>query len=202
MSLLALAAAAAIAATAPSPTLSVRVYDLSGLKPAERAAAMSIAVDTLKDAGVTMTWIDCSRIDDQLPPPCVALLDPREVVLRIQHRTERGAHILGSAVVKDDGPGVLASVFAASIADRAVKSGVPMTTIMGRVTAHEIGHLLLGSNSHGPHGLMRASWDVRWPHPSDWKFSREDAAAIRSRMRPGYEGEVASFVNAAGGGGR
>jgi hypothetical protein len=24
--------------------------------------------------------------------------------------------------------------------------------------AHELGHLLLGSNSHSPRGLMRASW--------------------------------------------
>lgn len=203
MSLLALAAAAALAASTPSPTLAVRVYDLYGLSPEDRAAAMTIAVDTLKHAGVAMTWIDCSRVGDQLPAGCLTLLHEREVVVRIQHRTERGPHILGSAIVKDDGsPGVLASIFAASIADRSAKSGVPMTTILGRVTAHEIGHLLLGSNSHGPHGLMRAAWNVRWPHSSDWRFSRSDAAAIRSRMRPGYEGDIAAFVSAAGGEGR
>ena len=108
----------------------------------------------------------------------------------------------GSAVVRDEGQGVLASIFAGSAADRSARSGVPLPTILGRVTAHEIGHLLLGSNSHSAHGLMRASWDVKWRHPSEWRFSRDDAAAIRSKMRPGYEGEVAAFVTAAGGGGR
>lgn len=199
MLLVAVAAAAALAAT-PPVTLSVRVYDLHGLSPANRAEAMAVAVETLKDAGVAMTWIDCSRVDDQVPASCLAMLDDGEVVLRIQDRTTRGAHILGSAVVRDDGPGVLASVYAGSVADRSAKSGVPLTTILGRVTAHEVGHLLLGSNSHRPTGLMRASWDVKWRHPSEWRFSRDDAAAIRSRLRPGYEGDVAAFVSAAGGG--
>jgi hypothetical protein len=201
MSLLA-AAAAAVLATTTSITLPVRVYDYYGLTAKDRAEAMQIAVETMEDAGVTMTWIDCTRVGDELPAGCLALLADGEVVLRIQDRTARGAHILGSAVVRDEGLGVLASAFAGSIADRSVKSGVPRTTILGRVVAHEIGHLLLGSNSHGPHGLMRASWNVKWPHPSDWRFSRADAAAIRSRLRPGYEGDVAAFVSAAGGAAR
>jgi hypothetical protein len=45
---------------------------------------------------------------------------------------------------------------------------------------------------------MRPSWDVKWRHPSDWRFSRADAAAIRSRLRPGSEGTVAALVGAAG----
>jgi hypothetical protein len=210
MSLLAFAVAAAVAAAVPASApasgppaaLSVRVYDLYGLAATERAAAMRIAVETMKDAGVTVRWIDCSRADGQLPAGCVTLLGEGDIVLRIQDRTERGGHILGSAVVRDQGVGVLASAFAGAIADRSVKSGVPRATILGRVVAHEIGHLLLGSNSHGPHGLMRASWNVKWPHPADWKFSRQDAAAIRSRLRPGYEGDVAAFVSAAAGGAR
>jgi hypothetical protein len=30
--------------------------------------------------------------------------------------------------------------------------------ILGHVAAHEIGHLLLGTNSHSPGGIMRAHW--------------------------------------------
>lgn len=188
-----------LAAAATALTISVRVYDLYGLSPEQRAEALALAAETLAQAGVEATWIDCSRVDGQPPgPPCLSQLRRGEMVLRIQHRSPRGAHVMGTAVVDDAGPNVLASVYAATVADRSAKSGVPLPTILGRVTAHEIGHLLLGSNSHSAHGLMRASWDVRWPHPSEWRFSREDAAAIRSRMRPGYEGEVASFVSAAG----
>jgi hypothetical protein len=33
--------------------------------------------------------------------------------------------------------------------------------ILGHAAAHEIGHLLMGSNSHSPHGLMRAGWGTK-----------------------------------------
>jgi hypothetical protein len=31
-------------------------------------------------------------------------------------------------------------------------------TILGHVMVHEIGHLLLGTNSHSASGIMRAQW--------------------------------------------
>jgi hypothetical protein len=115
------------------------------------------------------------------PPPCLAKLQDGELVLRIQARTERGEHILGTAIVQDGGPSVLASVYAGSAAERSVKTGVPLPTILGRVTAHEIGHLLLGTNSHALAGLMQAAWNLRRPQPSEWRFTDDDAAKMRRR---------------------
>ena len=57
-------------------------------------------------------------------------------------------------------------------------------TLVGRVSAHEIGHLLLGTNAHATHGLMRASWDVTRIDRGDWDFTVEDATAIRRRLQP------------------
>jgi hypothetical protein len=65
---------------------------------------------------------------------------------------------------------------------------------MGRVTAHEIGHLLLGTNSHTVSGLMQAKWDLRRLHLTDWQFTSADAAKIRSRLLPDLEGEVAAVT--------
>ena len=133
---------------------------------------------------MSATWIDCTRVDGVAPPACVAVLKKGEMVLRLQGRTERGHHILGTAIVQDDGPNVLASVYVESIADRSTKTGLPLWIILGRVTAHEIGHLLLGTNSHTVHGLMQAKWDLRRPHLAEWQFTSADAAKIRSRLRP------------------
>ena len=36
-----------------------------------------------------------------------------------------------------------------------------LPVLLGRAMAHEIGHLLLGPNSHSPTGIMRASWSGR-----------------------------------------
>ena len=170
-----------LAAAAAVLTITVRVYDLYGVPPDQRAKALAVAAETLAQANVDVTWIDCRRVDGVAPPPCLARLGEGEMVLRFQERTERGDHILGTAIVQENGPNVLASVYAESIAERSVKTGLPMWMIMGRVTAHEIGHLLLGTNSHTVSGLMQAKWDLRRPHPAEWRFTDADAAKMRSR---------------------
>ena len=39
------------------------------------------------------------------------------------------------------------------------KDGNEIPLILGDVIAHELGHLLLGTNSHSPTGIMCANWD-------------------------------------------
>ena len=191
-----LASMSMLAAAAAALTITVRVYDLYGLPADQKAKALALAAATLAEANVTANWIDCSR-DAQgvAPPACVEVLQQGELVLRIMDRTDRGSHILGTAIVQKDadGPSVIASVYAASVAERSAKSGVPIVTIMGRVTAHEIGHLLLGTNSHTKAGIMRAAWDVKQPHLYDWRFTSADAAKIRSRLLASRsEGDLAA----------
>ena len=84
--------------------------------------------------------------------------------------------------MQEDGPNVLASVYVEPAGERSAKTGLPMTVILGRVTAHEIGHLLLGTNSHRPSGLMQAKWDLRRPQPAEWQFTSADAEQIRDRL--------------------
>ena len=38
---------------------------------------------------------------------------------------------------------------------------IPEYMILGRTMAHEVGHLLLGENSHTTRGLMRSLFDLR-----------------------------------------
>ena len=93
--------------------------------------------------------------------------------------------MLGEAIVGgESGANTIATVYAAAIAERARRDGTSLATIVGRVSAHEIGHLLLGTNAHASHGLMRASWDVQRIGRGDWDFTIEDAATIRRRLQP------------------
>ncbi len=181
-----------LAAAAAVLTITVRVYDLYGLPPQQRHAALELAAQTLAEASVEARFIDCARVDGVAPPACVSVLKDGELVLRFQDRTQRGDHILGTAIVQEDGPNVLASVYAGSIAERSAKTGVPMSIVLGRVTAHEIGHLLLGSNSHAPSGLMQAAWNLRRPQLSEWRFTRDDAAKMRRRLLERSEGVLAT----------
>ena len=57
-------------------------------------------------------------------------------------------------------------------------------TLLGRAIAHELGHLLLATTTHGPVGLMRAYWsreEVRRGQPRDWNFVPSELAALRRR---------------------
>ena len=177
-----LASMSMLAAAAAALTITVRVYDLYGLSHDQKAKALALAGETLAKANVSATWIDCTRQEGiELPAACGEVLKEGDIVLRFQRRTERGPHILGTAVVQDGGPNVVASVYAESVAERSIKTRLPQWLILGRVTAHEIGHLLLGANSHTVRGLMRAKWDLRIPSAHEWEFTDEDAAKIRSR---------------------
>ena len=176
-----------LAAAATALTITIRVYDTYGLPPDQRAEALAVAGETLAHAGVAVNWLDCTRHPDgSRPEACGALLNENELVVRIQARSPRGPQVLGTAVVQaDGGPNVFASVYAESVANKASKSGVWIPTLLGRATAHEIGHLLLGENAHGPRGLMQASWDVKRLHPSEWQFTDRDAERmLRRHMVP------------------
>jgi hypothetical protein len=79
----------------------------------------------------------------------------------------------------------MATVLIQRVITTAARSGQDVATLLGRVMAHEVGHLVLGSNEHGRTGLMRATWKLdatvaqRTP---EWRFSKEDSARILSRV--------------------
>ena len=105
-----------LAAAAAALTITVRVYDLYGLPPDQRAKALALAGETLAKANVSAT-LDRLQSRRAASPRRRASreLEAGEMVLRFQDRTERGAHILGTAIVQDGGPNVLASVYAGSV---------------------------------------------------------------------------------------
>ena len=162
--------------------VTIRVYDLYGLSPETRQEALAMTAEALAHAGVQAVIVDCSA--SVAATPCKTSLAEGEIVLRIHRHPKDGAHVLGDAIVGGEaGPNTIATVYAAAIAERSRRTGIPLATIVGRVSAHEIGHLLLGSRTHASHGLMRPSWQVQRLDRGDWDFTTEDAAAIRARLK-------------------
>ncbi|MEO5822442.1 MAG: hypothetical protein ABIT71_18190 [Vicinamibacteraceae bacterium] len=161
--------------------VTIRVYDIYGLPPETRAEALAVAADTLERAGIQAAIVDCNA--RAAASACKVGLGADELILRIHRHPKDGAHVLGDAIVRESGLSTIATVYAAAIAERARRTGGSLATFVGRVAAHEIGHLLLGSNSHASHGLMRPAWDVARLDRGDWDFTVEDAAAIRSRLK-------------------
>jgi hypothetical protein len=162
--------------------VTIRVYDVYGLSPEIRREAMSIAAEALGRAGVQAIIVDCSA--RPAATPCKTALGDGELIVRLLRHPPDGAHVLGEAVVAgDSGASTVATVYTAAIAERSRRTGMPLATIVGRVSAHEIGHLLLGTSVHAAHGLMRSSWDVQRLDRGDWDFTLDDAATIRRRLQ-------------------
>ena len=157
--------------------VTVRVYDLYGLTDVERQAALTVTTEAFAVAHVALTWIDCTG--DGRDPSCADLLPRGVMLLRLTTHRHADPHILGTAMVQPGGPNILATVYTPALVDRAAATQIPVTTIVGRVAAHEIAHLLLGTPGHSSTGLMRPDWNIRRTNPEDWRFSSRDAEALQ-----------------------
>jgi hypothetical protein len=78
--------------------------------------------------------------------------------------------------------GALATVYADRVEATAGALHVDLGTMVGRTIAHELGHLLLGTQMHTAAGLMRALWRstaVLRSEEADWLFTPEQRTVMR-----------------------
>jgi hypothetical protein len=177
----------------------VRVYDTTGIALPTRTSALETARVTLVRAGVPIRWLQCAAREHV--PACEKATAGGELVLRLVRSGGSGRAVasgaaalrspvsllpLGDAFV-DLGTqsGVLATVYLDRVTALADASASSVATLLGYAIAHEIGHLLLGSNTHGERGLMRPLWsrdELRRGRASDWTFTAPEVQAIRARL--------------------
>jgi hypothetical protein len=176
-------------ARAESPVaLTIRLYNTAGIPDAEMVAARRAAESILRDIWPDVVFRHCGlrvspehRID-----PCDDSLKPSEVVVRVINAPAFNTTLHPDAygvtyVVKETNRGWLATVFPDRIDQVASRVGMDRGTLLGLVMAHEVGHLLLGTNYHGATGLMVAEWpDALLARKGEaWRFSMFEAARMR-----------------------
>ena len=188
--------------------VTIRLYDTSGMTAADLRSAMLTADAALRSGAVASAWVVC-------PPPgaapapnssgCTGLPHESDLLMRIVRAPAAviSADTLGFAAVDPTaGRGTLATVFADRIVRLAARSGIDGGTLVGYAMAHEIGHLLLGTDAHAPRGLMRAAWtlpEISRRMPKDWRFSHEDAGRIVSATRRTATARASQQTARAGG---
>ncbi len=199
--LVALSIAPLLAAAAPNPTLSepvhsglldgdsawiVRVYDAASLNERVLTEAKQVAAGLLSDAGASVAWVNCTATSGR----CSGGLRENELVLRlVPEAANKGA--LGYALVPPGNRlGRYATIYAEGVADLARGFKTRDADLLGYTIAHELGHLLLGRNSHSKRGIMRADWnvwDARRMESRELTFTAEqrDRLEQAGRMRVG-----------------
>jgi hypothetical protein len=163
----------------------VRVYDANGVIAATNRQALDQARKVLEAASIDVLWRMCPA-----SPSCDAPMPPGELAIRIVRTPVpphyRGTLPLGDAMIDTRaGAGVLATLYVDRVEWLAHQSGTDSRALLGNAIAHELGHLLLATTTHGPVGLMRAYWsqaEVRRGQPRDWSFAPTELAAMRRRV--------------------
>ena len=84
---------------------------------------------------------------------------PTNLALRVVPRSPGSVNdVFGVAFLSAEGTGCYSDVYYDRATDLHADWNVSLADILGAVMAHELGHLLLGSNSHTPLGIMRGHW--------------------------------------------
>lgn len=172
--------------------ITIRVHNyadanLSVVRHAERAAE-----GILRRAGVQTVWAECLVGHDFSDDPIcdmphtymdfVFSLLPRSMSDRFHLK----AGVLGLAMEVDGkGFGSAASIFYDIVKEKAAHRREDLDQLLGAAMAHELGHLLLGTNSHSTSGLMSASWSrnqLVFVQQSGLDFSSADAERLRKAV--------------------
>lgn len=170
-------------------TIFIRTFNNVGVPAADLAAARVHAQAVLQDAGLNVVWVDC-WVGDRQPADAPARCNEPvggDIVLRLQktNGTDRSRFVsMGFSLVGTEGAAPFLATVYVDRADSVAKgAGIDTRQVLGLAMAHEIGHVLLNSNSHAPSGLMRADWsrhELRRKDPSAWTFAHAEAARVRS----------------------
>lgn len=161
--------------------LVVRIYDSVGVSPVELDRARASVGAILASAGIDSIWRPCHASS------CTGPVKPHEVALRVVRSTPGSAKdSLGFSVIDvSQGTGSLGTIYEDRIRALAAQGDVYEGELLGRAMAHEIGHMLIGTNGHSRLGLMRALWvssELQRGLPSDWVFSGSDGAKLRQHL--------------------
>jgi len=180
------------------PGINVLVFNYAQVPGQTLDRAEREVARILHDVGIEVTWRNCNPAltDIHQDVNCTQQVSPTDLILRIL------PDIAVTPGVADDRTMGLAFGNIASVSFRWVREevavvGVMPSEILGVAAAHEIGHLLLGSESHSHSGIMRARWsreDFERAPMGTFTFTPQQAQVMRAevakRAREQAAGEV------------
>jgi hypothetical protein len=175
-------------------TVKVSVYNDVGLSPGLLSDVERVTARAFRQAAVNLEWLNCGlpSMDEAERAVCTDSLFPTHLHLRlIGHPVhfDGDGTALGVAYLAEDGVGFQADVFCERVMRLQYESQVDSAILLGIVSAHELGHLLLGTSSHSPTGLMRGRWcrsDLLLAVKNSLLFSDDQSDHMRAKLYEAY----------------
>lgn len=175
----------------------ISVQDDVGIPWKTIRASERQASHVFREAGIELDWQNCHALPEtsgetQAWQNCAEAVFPGHLHLRIVNRSiGLSPDVMGISFLSADGSGYKADVFYDEIKCLQKETNASLPTLLGHVTAHEIGHLLLGANSHAPQGIMRAVWG-----PDELKSAKRGALFFSAEQSQHMRDRVASAIGA------
>jgi len=184
------------------PKITLRVYNYARVPTPILVSTEPVARRILRRAGVETEWLDCrlSRAEPRTPA-CERPLNASDLILKLLPRSMAqtiavNGDTFGIALTEDGKPAKDAVIFYQKALDLARTGYVHEQEILAAAMAHEIGHLLLGLNSHSSTGIMRAKWtrdELELARLGGLLFTPEQSALLRTAVPVRAEQKTASF---------
>ena len=187
------AAASLVPDPSPGPLLQVSIFNDAHVSLAVLTQAENRASSVLARAGIQAGWLNCSappgHAFDQFRPPsaCSSIAFPLHLSIRILARGRAVTEdAFGQSFLDESGIGAYSNVYYDRIASFGSFESLSQSDLLGYIFAHEIGHLLLGPNSHSPAGVMCARWSPEQLSLASRGlifFTSSQSALMRSRLK-------------------
>jgi len=155
----------------------LHMHDGSRVSADDLARARAEVERIFSAAGVDLNWVQGG-----LPAVSAgeggAALQPRHVAVMLAESSAPTASVGAACVLGVAVPAASrAYVFQNQIRDLGRRLPIDRAVVLGRVIAHEIGHLLLPTEPHSSYGVMRASLDLAYRNPG--RFTDGQARRLR-----------------------
>lgn len=173
---------------ASQPQITISVYNSAEIPEHVLTQAIEQASRIFLKAGLQTRWLECSIqvIAPQRPRDCEAPFGQAHFALRIVPGSWMNTDAtFGIAFLSEEGKGVHCDIFYKSVEKLYADWHIDIPPILGHVMAHEIGHLLLGTNAHSPVGIMSAQWHGSELHKlarGALLFTPQQARAVREKL--------------------
>lgn len=173
--------------------ITLRMYNY-GVARSTLVQAEGKATAILNQVGLEVAWVDCPATPAEFKsyPGCQGLLGTTDFAVKIltadeAERFPSHHEALGRALpCPADQVGCSAYIFYRNVLEVAADGVADKSQVLGHAMVHEIGHLLLGPNSHTASGIMRGRWnkqDLETIAKAHLAFSEQQSEHIREEIR-------------------
>jgi len=174
--------------TEENAQVTVSVYNPADVPGEVLSRAEQTASRIFQRAGIEVNWLNCQipAASEEASRACRELAFPTHLHLRVVRKSAGlKGEAMGISFQGQDGIGCLADLFYEPMEELERSAGTNVATLLGHVAAHELGHLLLGMNSHAAAGIMQARWtadELTSTHLARMVFLDQQAQKMKQRL--------------------